>query len=383
MTIRKPHEGILRVGVIGAGGIAQMMHLPTLTERPDLFELVALADVNRTTLDAAAERYAIPNAARHEDWRQLVKRDDVDAVLIASSGSHKDAAVAALDARKHLFVEKPLGHCRRELDEIGRAHAGAKAHGKECVLMVGYHKRYDPAYRRAREIVRTMSDLRYVEVTVLHPDDGAYRTHHAVLPTRPPEPADEAASERRTAEEVTRGPMAPLLAELFGASEGAALVATRVAALIATTSLVHDINLVRGVLGEPEGVVSSHVWRGGMAQSSVTRFGGDTRVNMSWVSVPPLKNYTETVRFVAPDKRVMLVFPSPYLRHQPTSLSVERMDGEELVIERHVVNYEEAFREELYAFREHVLSGSAPETGLSDSLGDLGWIEALVRAMRP
>jgi predicted dehydrogenase len=176
--------------------------------------------------------------------------------------------------------------------------------------------------------------------------------------------------------------MAPLLSELVGANEGAVPVATKVAALIATTSLIHDINLVRGVLGEPEGVVSSHVWRSGMAQSSVTRFARDTRVNMSWVSVPPLKNYTETVRFVGPDKRVTLEFPSPYLRHHPTSLLVERMEGEELVLERHIVNYEEAFREELYAFREHVLSGSAPETGLSDSLGDLAWIEAIARATR-
>ena len=50
--------------------------------------------------------------------------------------------------------------------------------------MVGYHKRYDPAYRRARDEVRALRDLRLVEATVLHPDDGAYRSHHAILPPR-------------------------------------------------------------------------------------------------------------------------------------------------------------------------------------------------------
>ena len=74
----------LRVAVVGCGGIAQMMHLPTLVERPDLFAISALADVNRATLDAVARRYDV--GAASTDYREVVGRPDVDAVLLLASG---------------------------------------------------------------------------------------------------------------------------------------------------------------------------------------------------------------------------------------------------------------------------------------------------------
>jgi predicted dehydrogenase len=89
MTRRQP----LRVGVVGAGGIAQMMHLPTLTERPDLFQVVALADVDQEALVEVADRFRIPG--RFRDAAALVADRDVEAVLLCASGSQKASALAA------------------------------------------------------------------------------------------------------------------------------------------------------------------------------------------------------------------------------------------------------------------------------------------------
>ena len=62
--------------------------------------------------------------------------------------------------------------------------------------------------------------------------------------------------------------------------------------LVLLTSLIHDINLIRGLVGEPEEVLSAHVWRGGMAQTSLTRFAFARLVGLSlglfarlWVGV--------------------------------------------------------------------------------------------------
>lgn len=361
----------LRVGVIGAGGIAQMMHLPHLFERGDLFQISSVADVSGRTLEAVARHYRIPHATA--DFRELCRREDVEAVLLLASGSHRDAAMCALESGKHLFVEKPLGYGRRETEEISRA---AKKSGR--VLMVGYHKRFDPAYLRAREAARAMRDLRYVEVTVLHPDDGAYRGHHVVWPEpgrpRPAEP--EEVGDRRGTEKATAGPLAQSLEEIAGK---AAPDANRVGALILVESLIHDLNAVRGVLGEPEEVLSAHVWRGGFAQSSLSRFGGEVRVNASWISLPGLRHYEERLRFIGSSGRVTLTFPSAYLRHFPTALEVERMDGPELVVEQRTVSYEEPFRAELHHFRDCVLSGRRPELGEDEALADLRWIEAIAR----
>jgi predicted dehydrogenase len=360
------------VAVVGCGGIAQMMHLPTLAERPDLFQVVGLADVNPGTLQAVGHRYGIATLAA--DHRELLARGDVEAVLVLASGSHRDGVLAALQAGKHVFVEKPLGYSVEETEEIAAAARPAPG-----VLMVGYHKRFDPAYVRARDEVRGLRDLRFVEVAVLHPDDGAYRAHHALLPRADPprgEPTEEA-SNRAAVEEATKGAVAEGIGRTV--REGAP-ADQRVAALLLFQSLIHDVDAVRGILGEPEEVEQARVWRGGFAQTSLTRFAREVRVAMSWISLPGLRHYEERLRFVSPEKRVTLVFPSPYLRHQPTPLLVERMDGEELVQEHRTVSYEEAFRAELHHFRECIAKGRKPATSFEDALGDARWIRAIARA---
>ena len=148
-------------------------------------------------------------------------------------------------------------------------------------------------------------------------------------------------------------------------------------------SLIHDVNALRGILGEPEEVLSAHTWRHGLAQTSLTRFPGNTRVLLTWVFVHGLKHYEERLVFTSPEKRLSLVFPSPYLRHTPTPLLIERGEGGELVEERHTVSYEEAFRVELHHFRQCVREGRKPETGVEDALGDARWIQAIARALAP
>ena len=365
-------SGRLRVGVVGCGGIAQMMHLPTLAERPDLFELVALADLSEKTLAAVGDRYGV--RARFKDGRELAAHGEVEAILLFASGCHREAVLSLLGARKPMFVEKPLAFSLPETEEVARAVREAG-----IPFMVGYHKRFDPGYQRARRAVHEMRDLRFVEVTVLHPDDDAYRTHHVVLP-RPPEPLPPRPEEEgngMTVERVTRGAFKGCVDQIVGAE---APRPHRVGAYLLFDSLIHDVNAVRGVLGEPESVVSAHVWREGFAQTSVTRFPGDRRVSLTWVSLPGLKHYEERLKFVGTDARVTLVFPSPYIRHAPTPVTIERMEGESLVVEEHTVSYEEAFRAELHHFRDAVQSGRPPEPSLADALGDARWIHQIAAA---
>lgn len=365
----------LQVGVVGCGGIAQMMHLPHLAERPDLFHITALCDVSEATLEAVGARYGV--ATRTLDAAALVARDDVEAVLICASGSHREVVERALAAGKHVLVEKPLGFSLEETAALSQAADEASG-----LLMVGYHKRYDPAFAKALAVLAAApSPVRYVQVTVLHPDDGDYRSHHAILPhpgAAPPS-APEEVMEQGALDAVTTGLLAPLLDGVVGEDAPAG---HRVAALMGFQSLIHDTNLVRAALGEPEEVEHASCWRRGFAQSSLTRFAGGARANMSWVSVPGLKHYEETLRFVSPETRVTLTFPSPYLRHMPTPLCIERMDGGALVQEHHTVSFEEAFRAELHHFHACVKRGATLLTPARDALGDARWLTALARAYK-
>jgi predicted dehydrogenase len=362
----------LRVGVIGVGGIAQMMHLPTLAERPDLFSIAALADVSEKTLNAVGDRYRV--ATRVRDFHELLGRSDLDALLVFTSGCHRDAMLDLVKSDKHIFVEKPLAYSLKETEEVVAA-----AKGRRGQLMVGYHKRFDPAYLRAREAVRSMRELRYAEVTVLHPDDSGARTHHAVLPVpeKPWTQRPESEIDGGLAGHVASGAGAGCVDLMLGKKAPAD---HRLAAFILFDSLIHDVSAVRGILGEPERVLSAHAWRGGMAQTSVTAFPKDVKVVMSWVSLPGLRLYEERLRFVSPEMRVTLTFPSPYLRHFPTPLLIEHMDGSEVVAEQRTVSYEEAFRAELHHFRACIADGRPATPSLEDAVGDARWIQQIAEA---
>ncbi|MBX7183947.1 MAG: Gfo/Idh/MocA family oxidoreductase [Vicinamibacteria bacterium] len=365
-------SGKLRAGVIGCGGIAQMMHLPTLAERPDLFEITAVADISEAVLNAVADRYRV--AERSRDFRDVATSPNVDAVFVLSSGRHDAALEAAYAAGKHVFVEKPLGFGRPETERLATA-----AHAARGFTMVGYHKRFDPAYLALCALVKAMPDLRYVEATVLHPDDGAYREHHAILPWREPKrPGPDEAQTNAGARQEAQS--ADLREGLDATVRPGATLDERAAALMLWQSLIHDINALRGALGEPERVLSSSVWNEGLAQHSLTQFGGGVRVSMSWISLPGVKHYEERLRFVSPNLRATLVFPSPYIRHAPTRLEVERMEGETLVVEDRVVSYDEAFRAEVHHFRESVLAGKAPSITADEAVKDARWIEAIGRS---
>jgi predicted dehydrogenase len=96
----------LRVGLLGVGAIAQVVHLPVLAQL-DNVELVAVCDVDEPRARAIAMRFGIPNVYRDDD--QVFRSDDVDALIVCSpSYLHEAQAVAGLQAGKHVLVEKPL-----------------------------------------------------------------------------------------------------------------------------------------------------------------------------------------------------------------------------------------------------------------------------------
>ena len=124
MTAQDPGgpAGRLRVGVVGTGLIAQVMHLHYLAELTDRFEVAAVCDIAEDSARACAERYRIP--AVFTEAAELL-RHPLDAVMVLTSGSHAPIAVAAAQAGLHVVAEKPMCFSVAE----GRAMADAAAIG--------------------------------------------------------------------------------------------------------------------------------------------------------------------------------------------------------------------------------------------------------------
>ena len=98
----------------------------------------------------SADRYGWAEAAT--DWRSVIERDDVDVVDICTPGdSHAEIAIAALEAGKHVLVEKPLANSVAESEAMVAAASGAAARG-QC-SMIGFNYRRVPALALAREVI--------------------------------------------------------------------------------------------------------------------------------------------------------------------------------------------------------------------------------------
>ena len=136
----------LRFALVGAGVIGKV-HAEALAALPDVAELVAVVDTDLAKAQALAGPYG---AAAHTDLSAVLQRDDVDAVSICTpSGLHADGAVAALDAGKHVVVEKPLDVSLAAADRIIDAE---KRSGK-TVAVISQH-RFDKSSEKVLQAVR-------------------------------------------------------------------------------------------------------------------------------------------------------------------------------------------------------------------------------------
>jgi predicted dehydrogenase len=135
----------LRIGVIGVsgrGGLATNWHQPN-----GRAVLVAGADISEDNLAEFKKKY--DGAFVTTDYKKMLQRSDVDAVAVTSPDfCHEEHAVAALEAGKHVFCEKPLAITTAGCDRILRAW---KKSGKK--LMVGFNMRYMAHFRTMKEIV--------------------------------------------------------------------------------------------------------------------------------------------------------------------------------------------------------------------------------------
>ena len=341
-------ERRLRVGVVGCGLIAQVMHLPYLRELEEKFEVVALCDLSPDALSFASQMH--PQARTFARWEDtLEERPDVMLVLVA--GSHAPPAIAAAEAGVHTFVEKPM--CL-SLEDGRRMIDAAERGGTR--LMVGYMKRYDPAYE---ELVARLDrgSVKLARVTTLESPLEPYVAHYPLVRgTIDPALAAELAAEDAARVEAAAGDLSPTIRTAYRA--------------VLLDSMIHELNAVRGVLGEPNEVRFADVW--GTGVTATLRFG-ETECVISWVDLPGIARYEQELAFYADDARATLSFPSPFLRSMPTRLVLEGGDPESTESWRseHVVSYDEAFKRELLELHAAITEDREPRTSGTDGLRDV------------
>ena len=136
----------LHFGIIGAGRIGKV-HAETLAFRMPESQIVAITDVNREAAQSLAARCGIATIAGSS--AEIIADPRVDAVLICSpTDTHADLIVAAAEAGKHIFCEKPIAF---SLAKIDAGLAAVRAAGVQ--LQIGFNRRFDANFARVRQAV--------------------------------------------------------------------------------------------------------------------------------------------------------------------------------------------------------------------------------------
>jgi predicted dehydrogenase len=333
------------------------MHLPYLAELADRFEIAGVCDLSPDVAAGCAARFGAAHV--HSSWQDLLG-ESLDAVMILTSGDHAPMAIAAAEAGLHVFVEKPMS-----LSSEGAGRMVQAARAAQVRLMVGTMKRYDPAYQRLVELLADPGDMRLVRVTTLESPLDPYVAHYPLLK---PEPAPQLPAEWQDAE-------AQALDATLGDPDDTTRWCYR---WILLDNLVHELNALRGALGEPTEVV--HADLSDRCVSINLRFDA-IDCHLSWVDLPGIARYRQEFAFYAPTRRLTLELPSPFLRSMPGKLIVE--DGTPGTTHssrrEEIVSFEEAFRRELIEFHSCILDQRDPVTSGEDGLADVRLCQAIAQ----
>ncbi|MDA3021505.1 MAG: Gfo/Idh/MocA family oxidoreductase [Actinomycetota bacterium] len=334
----------VRIGVLGAGRIAQSAHLPAISKSAGA-SLSGIFDPSPVLRAGACQRYGVPAYA---DVDSLLADDTVDAVVIAVPDRfHLDLASAALAAGKHVLVEKPLAGTLAESQELV---ALAKKSG--LVLQVGAMKRHDPGVRFAAVAVRERIG-RILSATVW------YRVMSALRPEVeatyfPPMIVDEQMRATETTFKVDRGNY------------------------LLVTHGAHVLDGMRYLLGDPKelcarrtNIGNDYTWHG------LATLAGDGLANFE-ITANVHSEWSEGAEIFGEKGSVKLCTPFPVTM---AASGVEVFDEATGMIERPVFGDTNPYKKQMDYFVRTITEGIPADPNADDGLAAVRLIDAVNRSL--
>jgi predicted dehydrogenase len=353
-------DGPIRVGVVGCGEIAQLMHLPLLHEL-DEFTIAGLCDLSPGTLDQLGSRYGV--TTRTSDYREFLADGGIDAVAVCTY-DHAPVVAEAVTAGKHVLVEKPLAFTPAEARPLVEAVRDAGV-----VALVGYMKLYDGAVERAATRVAALEGLRALHV---HDFAGRFDRYGALYTqVRPDDVPDSVLT-------AVRDEVDGRIAAALGADHAGYVELYTLLLMLGS----HDLAVLRAVAGMPEGVAYARA-RGDEQLLAVLDYPGGVPCTLEIGIGTAYEWWDEWLAAYGVREEVRIEFPNPYIRYAPTVLRIREADGASASERIVPVSFESPFRREWLHFADCIRSGAAPSTPLAGGAADLELACAIIAALPP
>ncbi len=349
----------VRIGVIGCGAVAQIQHLPNLMHLHREFEVRIVCDLSLGAAQAAAKRFHIPHFAT--DYKELLDFD-IEAVLLCHADPKTEVAVAAFEAGKHVFIEKPVCFSLQEIDLMIAAQKRA-----DTVGQAGYMKVYDPAFQLAKQEVEQMKNYRFVQVNHLHPNNRLHLSQFDVerFDDVSPEAFVPTQNARQLALKQAIGDVSPEVSRAFFLLSG---------------SMIHDIYGLRVMLGQPSEVISAEVWAEGGGMNIVLGYPNGARCVATWVDLPELWDFKETLEIYGSRKRVQVSYPTGFSRGILSDVTIQGIDADGTAYTKTpAIDWESAFVRELRHFHSCIRTGETCLTPIESARDDIQLIIDIVK----
>ena len=349
----------LNIAVIGAGTMAQAVHLPVLRRRWDRFTIAALVDHSPRRRRESSEVWGIEEDKRYESVADLIaavraKTLSLDAALLSTDGLHVEDLLALMRRGIPVLVEPPIGY---SAEEVAKVADFERMTGRR-LLMMAYPQQYDDSVTRMAEQIAT-KDLRMVDHEVLMPASqplfGAAHvtTSYYDLPT-------EVRSQRRKA----------LQAAVEAGAGGGATQRDRdlyVKGLL--TGVAHQLAVLEASYGPLTQLTAVRHWPKGVIPGSLELMGelaGGARVRLVWHYLPFAPEYSETVQILSARRKMRVELPAP--SHGDSRSTVALREKKSGVVQETATTAPKGAAELMWeAFHAFVEKGKEPVSGAAEA----------------
>lgn len=354
--------GRLRVGIVGAGDVAQIVHLPTLLLMSHLYSVEIVCDISRKTAEHCARKFHVP--AWTADPEDVFNHKDVDVVFVLTSDDfHEPYTVAALRAGKHVLLEKPV---TLSLQSARRILAAESDSDSKARVFVGYMRRYAPSFVAAfKREVAAIPKVLYARVRDFPGPNPHFTSQSGAFQVRNDDLPQGAGADRERR-------FGALFDEALG--QGKATQEKRTMCHFLGFLGSHDISLMRETLGMPERVsgVSAHspFYTATFAMRCPRTGEPYAAVYESGIDGVPV--FDAHLAVYGERKRVRIEYDSPFVKGLPVRVVVEEVNEHGEIQTREILSsYEDAYTAELAEMHACLTQGRQIKTSVEDAIQDL------------
>ncbi len=340
----------LKVGIIGLGEIAQIIHLPILDSMKDKYEIAAFCDISNNLLKVMGEKYKVERL--FTDPKDLNAQKDLDVVFILNSNEyHAECTIDALKNKKYVLLEKPLCYTLAEADDIIKARDESGVQ-----VMVAYMRRFAPAFTQAVEEVKNLKSINFAKIRDIIGYNKFFTQYSSVI--RPSDISEEAANDKsKKFKNMVFEAIGDVPQELINTYD------------MLNSLNCHDISAMREIIGVPNKVVTARQWKNGSFISAIFEYDGYYATFET--GFDNQRRFDANIEVFGDEKTVKVQYNTPYLRNLPTMLYVNETIGE--TYKENVIrpSFTDPYTLELENFYDVVTKGIIPKTTPEDAKEDI------------